>query len=100
MPVEAAKSPTSNPVPLADANAQNTPKKKQAVGKAALAKVTLLDGSVLDVTIDVSAFGRLSFFSFLLVVSRLARCAPFKWSNFIVPFLSSENCSERQKEKI
>lgn len=54
MPVEAAKSPTSNPVPLADANAQNTPKKKQAVGKAALAKVTLLDGSVLDVTIDVS----------------------------------------------
>lgn len=54
MPVEAAKSPTSNPVPLADANAQNTPKKKQAVGKAALAKITLLDGSVLDVTIDVS----------------------------------------------
>lgn len=49
MPVE-AKSPTA---PLSDANAQ-TPKKKQTAGKAALAKVTLLDGSTLDVTIDVS----------------------------------------------
>lgn len=51
MPAEVVKSPAS-PSPLADA--QNTPKKKQVVGKAALAKVTLLDGSVLDVTIDVS----------------------------------------------
>lgn len=52
MPAE-AKSPTAAAAPLADANAQ-TPKKKQSAGKAALAKVTLLDGSVLDVTIDVS----------------------------------------------
>lgn len=38
----------------ADAKADpSTPKKKPA-GKAALAKVTLLDGVVLDVTIDVS----------------------------------------------
>lgn len=37
----------------ADAKADpSTPKKKPA-GKAALAKVTLLDGVVLDVTIDV-----------------------------------------------
>lgn len=56
MPAE-AKSPTSAPAPLSDANAQ-TPKKKQTAGKAALAKVTLLDGSTLDVTIDVS----ISFF--------------------------------------
>lgn len=54
MPAEAVKSPTTTPGPLADANAQNTPKKKAAPGKAALARVTLLDGSVLDVTIDVS----------------------------------------------
>lgn len=53
MPAE-AKSPTAaSAAPLADANAQ-TPKKKQNAGKAALAKVTLLDGSTLDVTIDVS----------------------------------------------
>lgn len=52
MPAE-AKSPTAAPAPLSDANAQ-TPKKKQSTGKAALARVTLLDGSVLDVTIDVS----------------------------------------------
>lgn len=51
MPAE-AKSPTA-PAPLSDANAQ-TPKKKQSAGKAALARVTLLDGSILDVTIDVS----------------------------------------------
>lgn len=52
MPAE-AKSPTAAPAPLSDANAQ-TPKKKQSTGKAALARVTLLDGSILDVTIDVS----------------------------------------------
>lgn len=51
MPAE-AKSPTST-APLSDSNAQ-TPKKKQTAGKAALARVTLLDGSTLDVTIDVS----------------------------------------------
>jgi hypothetical protein len=46
MPAEAA--------PLAQSNPSIAPKKKSApVGKAALAKVTLLDGSVLDVTIDV-----------------------------------------------
>ena len=51
MPGEAVKSAA----PLSEANAQNTPKKKASTsGKAALAKVTLLDGSVLDVTIDVS----------------------------------------------
>lgn len=52
MPAE-AKSPTAAAAPLSDANAQ-TPKKKQNAGKAAVAKVTLLDGCVLDVTIDVS----------------------------------------------
>lgn len=48
MPAEAKTT-----VPLSDANAQ-TPKKKQTSGKAALARITLLDGSILDVTIDVS----------------------------------------------
>lgn len=59
MPAEAVK----NAVPLGEANAQqqsqqqaSTPKKKPvAPGKTALAKVTLLDGSTLDVTIDVSS---------------------------------------------
>lgn len=50
MPAE-AKSPSA-PAPLSDANA-DTPKKKQSTGKAALARVTLLDGAVVDVTIDV-----------------------------------------------
>lgn len=63
MPAEAVKSPAS-PVPLSDANAQNTPKKKQSTGKAALAKITLLDGSVLDVTIDVSNLDIVLFFWF------------------------------------
>lgn len=54
MPAE-AKSLTAAQAPMSDANAQ-TPKKKQSTGKAALARVTLLDGSVLDVTIDVSFF--------------------------------------------
>lgn len=65
MPAEAAKSPA----PLGEANTQqqqqllqqqqttqpaSTPKKKPvAPGKTALAKVTLLDGSTLDVTIEV-----------------------------------------------
>lgn len=44
---------TKTTAPLSDANAQ-TPKKKQTSGKAALARITLLDGSILDVTIDVS----------------------------------------------
>lgn len=37
-------------------DAQTTPKKKAASssGKTAVAKVTLLDGSILEVTIDVS----------------------------------------------
>lgn len=37
----------------------STPKKKPASssGKAALAKVTVLDGSILEVTIDVSSVG-------------------------------------------
>lgn len=48
MPAEAKTT-----APLSDANAQ-TPKKKQTSGKAALARITLLDGSILDVTIDVS----------------------------------------------
>ncbi|XP_031623900.1 protein 4.1 homolog isoform X2 [Contarinia nasturtii] len=56
MPAE-AKSPTAASAPLSDANAQ-TPKKKQSAGKAALARVTLLDGSVLDVTIDRKAKGK------------------------------------------
>lgn len=49
MPAESIKTP----VPAAE----NVSKKKSVVsssGKAALAKVTLLDGSVLDVSIDVS----------------------------------------------
>jgi hypothetical protein len=48
MPVETDKS-IQQPI-------QNTPKKKQTgtSGKAALAKITLLDGSLLEVTIDVS----------------------------------------------
>jgi len=56
MPAE-AKSPTAASAPLSDANAQ-TPKKKQSTGKAALARVTLLDGSILDVTIDRKAKGK------------------------------------------
>lgn len=84
MPVEAAKSPTSNPVPLAEANAQNTPKKKQAVGKAALAKITLLDGSVLDVTIDVSELGENQVDKLIIIIF----CCVFS------PF------SEKQREKI
>ncbi|XP_055314155.1 protein 4.1 homolog [Sitodiplosis mosellana] len=55
MPAE-AKSPAAS-APLSDANAQ-TPKKKQSAGKAALARVTLLDGSILDVTIDRKAKGK------------------------------------------
>lgn len=52
MPAEAVK---TSATPLAEANAQGTPKKKSSTsGKAALAKVTVLDGSVLDITIDVS----------------------------------------------
>lgn len=99
MPVEAAKSPTSNPVPLADANAQSTPKKKQAVGKAALAKVTLLDGSVLDVTIDVSVLAeniRVFFLCFISTFNFTNRkmIQIFVYPFFFLPF------SERQKEKI
>lgn len=57
MPAEATK---TSATPLAEANIQSTPKKKSTTsGKAALAKITLLDGSVLDVTIDV----RLNFIS-------------------------------------
>lgn len=45
---------TKSPTPQSE-----TPTKKKAAsssGKAALAKVSLLDGSTLDVTIDVSIF--------------------------------------------
>lgn len=51
MPAEAA-------APLAQFTAKSGPKKKKSIssGKVALAKVTLLDGSILDVTIDVSFF--------------------------------------------
>lgn len=37
----------------ADAKADPSTPKKKTAGKAAIAKVTLLDGSVLEVTIDV-----------------------------------------------
>lgn len=48
MPVEAeVKSPPA-------ATETPTKKKSTASSRAALAKVTLLDGSILDVTIDVS----------------------------------------------
>lgn len=49
------KSPPTSPQPQAD-----TPTKKKAASssRAALAKVTLLDGSTLDVTIDRKARGR------------------------------------------
>lgn len=54
MPAEAVKTPT----PLSEANTQqqSTPKKKPSSVKTALAKITLLDGSTLDVTIDVSFY--------------------------------------------
>lgn len=40
---------------VAQSNPSIAPKKKSAsLGKAALAKITLLDGSILDVTIDVN----------------------------------------------
>ena len=48
MPVETAKTAPQEA-------AQNTPKKKPASsGKAAVAKVTLLDGSILEITIEVN----------------------------------------------
>lgn len=47
MPAEATKAAPAQEVPT-------TPKKKSLTsGKAAVAKVTLLDGSILEVTIDV-----------------------------------------------
>lgn len=52
MPAEAKSLPSA---PLSDSNTQ-TPKKKQTIGKAALARVTVLDGSTFDVTIDVIIF--------------------------------------------
>ncbi|XP_053690262.1 protein 4.1 homolog [Sabethes cyaneus] len=49
--------PAAEPVPAA--TKPSTPKKKPATsGKAALAKVTVLDGSILEVTIDRKARGR------------------------------------------
>lgn len=51
MPAESIKS--SDP-PLGS-EAKALPKKKPVIsGRAALAKITLLDGSILDVSIDVS----------------------------------------------
>lgn len=50
MPAESAKSAP----PIADEGPKTSPKKKPSTsGRAALAKVTLLDGSILDVSIDV-----------------------------------------------
>ncbi|XP_055528959.1 protein 4.1 homolog isoform X3 [Wyeomyia smithii] len=49
--------PAAEPMPAA--TKPSTPKKKPATsGKAALAKVTVLDGSILEVTIDRKARGR------------------------------------------
>lgn len=79
MPAE-AKSSTAT-APLSDANAL-TPKKKQSAGKAALARVTLLDGSILDVTIDVSFELYKIYYSIGLILI------------FLLP------CSEKPKEKI
>ncbi|XP_058465849.1 protein 4.1 homolog isoform X1 [Malaya genurostris] len=47
---------TAEPVPAA--TKPSTPKKAATSGKAALAKVTVLDGSILEVTIDRKARGR------------------------------------------
>lgn len=69
MPAEAKTA-----APLSDANSQ-TPKKKQTSGKAALARITLLDGSILDVTIDVSH-------------------ATFIWSLFLKIDWNLKNCAE------
>lgn len=55
MPAEAKKS--ADPIPGAAAAAKPAAVKKPVTssgGRAALAKVTLLDGSVLEVSIDVS----------------------------------------------
>lgn len=48
-----SKLPTSTPAPLSNAKA-NAPKEKQTAGNAALAKIQLLDGSILNLNIDVS----------------------------------------------
>lgn len=49
MPVESIKSD-----PPVGSEAKALPKKKPVIsGRAALAKITLLDGSILDVSIDV-----------------------------------------------
>uniref|UniRef100_A0A182J9T9 Moesin/ezrin/radixin homolog 1 n=1 Tax=Anopheles atroparvus TaxID=41427 RepID=A0A182J9T9_ANOAO len=53
MPGESAKAAEA-----AAANTPSTPKKKPSNSKAALAKVTLLDGSILEVTIDRKCRGR------------------------------------------
>jgi hypothetical protein len=59
MPVEAET------IPAAAADTPSKKKPAQSSGRAALAKVTLLDGSVLDVTIDVINF-RLSNIKYFL----------------------------------
>lgn len=64
MPGESkAAAPAAEPAPA-------TPKKKPASssGKAALAKVTVLDGSILEVTIDVSNMEVRLRFGFILTV--------------------------------
>lgn len=56
MPAETKKSPSSAAPPSTISESQTTPTKKSgSSGKTAIAKVTLLDGSVLEVTIDVSS---------------------------------------------
>lgn len=51
MPAESIKSD-----PPVGSEAKALPKKKPVIsGRAALAKITLLDGSILDVSIDVSS---------------------------------------------
>lgn len=82
MPAEAA-------APLAQSNPSIAPKKKSApVGKAALAKVTLLDGSVLDVTIDVNYFYSLQIYvlrlnCLIILPNKFSRLAQSKRPRFI-----------------
>lgn len=80
MPAEAA-------APLAQSNLSIAPKKKTAaLGKAALAKVTLLDGSVLDVTIDV-----------IILFEAKDLCAALKFfnniTNKILPFSAKQKAA-------
>lgn len=82
MPGEAA--------PLAQSNPSIAPKKKSAsVGKVAVAKVTLLDGSELDVSIDVNA---LHYFDLRFSLDRWIDWIEW-WNKNIVCL----NCSAKRK---